>query len=119
MLRRTVKKPTELDGGHLEPGDVVALLCGATNHDPAKFADQDKCILDRDARDHLAFGAGGHVCTGRHFARLMLETCLKTMLRRVPNFIVPAEFVPHYTCSEARALTSLPISFTPANPVAA
>jgi cytochrome P450 len=119
LLRRTVKKPTELDGGRLEPGDVVALLCGAANHDPAKFADPDKCILDRDARDHLAFGTGGHVCIGRHFARLMLETCLKTMLRRVPDFIVPAAFVPHYTCSEARALTSLPINFTPGERVAA
>jgi hypothetical protein len=41
------------------------------------------------------------------------------MLRRVPDFIVPAAFVPHYTCSEARALTSLPINFTPGERVAA
>jgi cytochrome P450 len=118
LLRRTVKKPTELDGGRLETGDVVALLCGAANHDPEKFANPEQCIIERDARDHLAFGTGGHICIGRHFARLMLETCLKTMLRRLPDFTVPDDFAPQYTCSEARALTSLPITFTPAERVA-
>ncbi len=118
LLRRTVKKPTEIDGGALAPGDVVALLCGAANHDPEKFADPERIIIDRDARDHLAFGTGGHICIGRHFARIMLQTCLETMLRRVPDFIVPDDFVPQYTCSEARALTALPITFTPGAVVA-
>lgn len=118
-LRRTVTKPTELDGCPLQTGDVVVLLSGAANRDPAKFPEPDKCLIDRDARDHLTFGAGGHVCIGRHFARIMLEVCLKTMLRRVPDFAVPGEFVPQYTCSEARALTALPITFTPGQPLAA
>jgi cytochrome P450 len=118
-LRRTVTKPTELDGCPLQTGDVVVLLSGAANRDPAKFPEPDKCLIDRDARDHLTFGAGGHVCIGRHFARIMLEVCLKTMLWRVPDFAVPGEFVPQYTCSEARALTALPITFTPGQPLAA
>jgi len=118
-LRRTVTKPTELDGCPLQAGDVVVLLSGAANRDPAKFPEPDKCIIDRDARDHLTFGAGGHVCIGRHFARVMLEVCLKTMLRRVPDFVVPGGFVPRYTCSEARALTELPIMFTPGRTMAA
>jgi hypothetical protein len=41
------------------------------------------------------------------------------MLRRLPDFAVPGEFVPQYTCSEARALTALPITFTPGQPIAA
>lgn len=112
-LRRTVTQATELDGGRLEPGDYVLALNGAANRDPAKFPEPDKCIIDRDAREHMTFGAGGHVCIGRHFARVMLETCLKTMLRRLPDFAVPGDFVPDYTSSEARALKTLPITFTP------
>jgi len=117
-LRRTVTKPTELEGCPLQTGDVVVLLSGAANRDPAKFPDPDSCIIDRDARDHLTFGAGGHICIGRHFARIMLEICLKTMLRRAPDFAVPADFVPRYTCSEARALTALPITFTSGRAIA-
>jgi cytochrome P450 len=110
-LRRTVRHPTELDGGALEPGEFVLALNGAANRDPAKFPEPDKCIIDRDAREHMTFGAGGHVCIGRHFARVMLDVCLKTMLRRLPDFEVAADFEPDYTSSEARALKTLPISF--------
>ena len=112
-LRRTVLQPTELDGGVLKPGDVVLALNGAGNRDPEKFPEPDKCMIDRDARDHLTFGSGAHVCIGRHYARIMLEVCLKTMLQRIPDFVVAADFTPEYTCSEARALKSLPVNFTP------
>jgi cytochrome P450 len=112
-LRRTVLQPTQVDGGMLNPGDVVLAVNGAGNRDPDKFPEPDKCVIDRDARDHLAFGAGAHVCIGRHYARIMIEICLKTMLQRIPDFVVPADFAPDYTPSEARALKSLPVSFTP------
>ncbi len=116
-LRRTVSRPTELDGGALDVGDIVVLLNGAGNRDPAKFPDPDTCLIDRDARDHLSFGAGGHICIGRHYARIMLEVCLKTVLARLPDFRIEAGFQPEYTCSEARALTKLPIIFTAGAPV--
>ena len=112
-LRRTVRTPTELDGGTVEPGEYVLALNGAANRDPAKFPEPDTCIIDRDARDHMSFGAGGHICIGRHFARVMLDVCLKTVLRRLPDFAIPADFQPDYTSSEARALKTLPITFTP------
>jgi cytochrome P450 len=112
-LRRQVTQPTELDGSPLEPGVNVLALCGAANRDPAKFAEPDRCLIDRDAREHMSFGAGGHVCIGRHFARAMLETCLKTVLHRLPDFQVEPDFKPEYTPSEARALKTLPIVFTP------
>jgi cytochrome P450 len=114
-LRRTVTKPTELDGGSLEPGDFVLACNGAANRDPAKFPNPDEIIIDRtEAADHMTFGAGGHVCIGRHYARVMLQTCLETMMRRLPDFTVPADYEPEYTPSEARALKTLPVVFTPA-----
>lgn len=114
-LRRTVTKPTELDGGSLEPGDFVLACNGAANRDPAKFTNPDEIIIDRpEAADHMTFGAGGHVCIGRHYARVMLQTCLETMMRRLPDFTVPADYEPEYTPSEARALKTLPVVFTPA-----
>jgi cytochrome P450 len=112
-LKRTVVSPTEIDGAVLEPGDVVLAVNGAGNRDPLKFPEPDRCVIDRDARDHLAFGSGAHVCIGRHFARVMMRCCLETMLRRVPDFVVPGDFAPDYTPSEARALKTLPVTFTP------
>jgi cytochrome P450 len=112
-LRRQTTEPTELDGGRLEAGVNVLAVNGAGNRDPAKFPEPNRCLIDRDAREHLSFGAGAHVCIGRHFARVMLETCLKTVLRRLPDFAVEPDFKPEYTPSEARALKTLPIAFTP------
>lgn len=112
-LRRQVTQPTELDGCPLEPGVNVLALCGAGNRDPEKFPDPDRCLIDRDARDHLSFGAGAHVCIGRHFARVMLQTCLTTVLARLGDYEVEPGFEPDYTASEARALKTLPIQFTP------
>jgi len=112
-LRRTVVQAAEVDGAVLQVGDIVLALNGAGNRDPAKFAEPDKCLIDRDAREHLAFGSGAHVCIGRHYARVMIEACLKSMLTRIPDFAVEAGFTPQYTPSEARALISLPVVFKP------
>jgi len=113
FLKRTAVNPVDIDGGHLEPGDAVGALNGAGNHDPERFPEPGRCLIDRDARDHLAFGSGAHVCIGRHFARVMIDVALKSMLRRAPDFTVPEDFVPEYGASEARGLQSLPIVFTP------
>lgn len=118
-LRRTVVKETELDGGTLEPGDVVLAINGAANRDPAKFPEPDKCLIDRDARDHMSFGSGAHVCIGRHYARVMIEVCLKAMLRRIGDYRIQPGFTPEYTSSEARALKTLMVEFTPGQPVSA
>ena len=112
-LRRTVVQATEVDGAMLEVGDIVLALNGAGNRDPAKFPEPDKCLIDRDAREHLAFGSGAHVCIGRHYARVMMQACLTSMLTRIPDFAVEPGFEPQYTPSEARALTCLPVVFTP------
>jgi len=109
----TTTQPTELEGADLPKGVNVLALCGAANRDPAKFPEPDRCLIDRDARDHMSFGAGGHVCIGRFFARAMLEICLKTVLRRMPDYQLRPGFEPQYTPSEARALRTLPITFTP------
>lgn len=112
-LRRMAVRETEIDGGILYPGDQLLALNGAANRDPAKFPEPGKCIIERDASEHMSFGSGAHVCIGRHFARLMLATCLKTMLARAYDFTIADGFVPEYTPSEARALKTLPILFTP------
>ena len=112
-LRRTVVQDTEVDGGKLHKGDVVLCINAAANRDPAMFSDPDKCIIDRDIREHMAFGAGAHVCIGRHYARTIIHVCLTTILSRIGDYRLKDGFVAVYTNSEARALKSLMVEFTP------
>jgi len=111
--RRTVVHDVEIEGEKIAAGTPIMALNGAANRDPAKFADPERCMIDRDARDHLAFGAGAHVCLGRNFARMMIKVVLSTLLERLADFTLPVDFVPHYSTAESRGIKSLPVTFTP------
>jgi cytochrome P450 len=113
VLRRTVVSDVEIDGCPMSKGDVVLALNGAANRDPAHFPNPDACIIDRDPRDHLAFGAGAHICLGRNYARAMMDVVLKALLKRIPDYRLADDFVPEYSAGEARGLRKLPIAFTP------
>jgi hypothetical protein len=44
--------------------------------------------------------------------RVMVDICLKTVLRRIGDYRIEDGFQPDYTASEARALKTLPVLFT-------
>ncbi len=67
-------------------GDLVVVSIAGANRDPVEFPDPDRFDLDRrNARQHLAFAAGPHVCIGMDLARLEAVTALTTLLRRRPG----------------------------------
>jgi cytochrome P450 len=49
-----------------------------------------------NARQHLAFGHGSHLCVGAPLARLELVACLNAILDRIPTMrlVDPASFDP-------------------------
>lgn len=68
---RLVRRPCELGGFSLGPGDRLLLLWASANRDPARFEDPDRLRLDRrHPKSHLAFGRGAHFCIGAPVARL-------------------------------------------------
>ena len=55
----------------IRAGDLVVVSLAGANRDPAEFPDPDRFDLHRpNARRHLAFAAGPHVCIGMDLARL-------------------------------------------------
>jgi cytochrome P450 len=68
---------------------VVSLLAG--NRDPDRFPDPDEFRPDRDARGHLAFGGGIHLCAGQHVARLELTLGFTALARRFPDLRLAAD----------------------------
>jgi cytochrome P450 len=70
-------------GGRTIPKDteVWAMLWGA-NRDPAVFPDPDHFDVERsNAREHLAFGGGAHLCLGAHLARMEGQVALPAVVR--------------------------------------
>ena len=79
--RRAVRDT--LIGDRLIPeGADVTVLLGAANRDPAEFADADRFVPTRHPNDHLALGAGPHICLGQWLARLEAAQAIQLLLRR-------------------------------------
>ena len=67
-------------------GDLVVVSIAGANRDPVEFPEPDRFDLERpNARRHLAFAAGPHVCIGMDLARLEAVTALTTLLDRRPG----------------------------------
>nr|WP_087574131.1 cytochrome P450 [Sphingomonas sp. CDS-1] len=86
-LWRRALEEVEIDGVVIPEGGIIQLQWGAANRDPDKFDNPDDFIVDRpNARQHLAFGTGAHLCIGNQLARAEMRIAFETMLRRMHNF---------------------------------
>jgi len=76
----------QLGGARIARGDLVIVSVTAANRDPATFPDPDAFDARRaNARLHLAFAAGPHVCIGMHLARLEAQAALGCLLDGLPG----------------------------------
>ncbi|NIF70759.1 cytochrome P450 [Burkholderia gladioli] len=86
VVVRTVFEDLELEGHALPRGTLLFLLVGASNRDPAVFADPDRLDIRRaNAKASLSFGGGIHYCLGARLAQMELETAIGAMLARFPK----------------------------------
>jgi cytochrome P450 len=113
-VMRVALEDVELGGVHIPEGAYVALSLGAANRDPASFADPDAFDIFRDARQHVAFGDGPHMCLGMHLARLETRVLLAAVLDRLPNLrLDPDAQDPHVHGLVFRSPPDLPVLFDP------
>ncbi len=75
-----------LAGAPIGAGDLVTVSLAGAGRDPEVFADPDVFDVRRtNARRHLAFAGGPHVCVGMHLARLETITAVRAVLDRFPG----------------------------------
>ena len=83
--RRRTTTEVELSGVTVPADADVLIAIGAANRDPAVFDDPDVFDLRRrNARDHLSFGFGPHVCLGAPLARLEARVVFEELTSRQP-----------------------------------
>jgi linalool 8-monooxygenase len=90
-MRRTATRDTELGGQKIRKGDKVVVFYPAGNRDAAVFADPDRFDIARPIRQHLAFGAGVHVCVGSRLAEMQLRLAFAEMARHVRGIEIMGE----------------------------
>ncbi len=91
MFTRYALEDLEYQGLELKKGEVVGLMLGAANRDPARFADPHRFEPKREQNSHASFGAGIHFCVGAPLARLEMEIGLQVLFDRLPNLHLVAK----------------------------
>ena len=108
-MRRTALADTELDGKHIRKGEEVVMWYVSGNRDEATFENADQFIADRrNARRHLAFGAGVHRCVGDRLAEQQLRILWEEVLERDLRFEVLAPPTRVYS-NFIRGFSSMPV----------
>ena len=112
-FRRTATVDTKIGGQPMRKGDKIYLSYAAANRDPAVFEDPHRFDITRpNARRHLAFGAGPHVCIGARLARMQLRALIKEIVTRLPDIRLVGE--PEWLRSIwFNAIIRMPVAFTP------
>nr|WP_298898097.1 cytochrome P450 [uncultured Altererythrobacter sp.] len=110
---RLVTQDTELGGHAILKGAMVQLRYAAANRDPKKFENPDKFDVERkNARAHLAFGKGPHMCVGNMLSRKEMLVAFDELLERLDNFEITDEsgiaILPNILL---RGVTKLPITY--------
>lgn len=75
----------DIEGCPLQRGEVMTVSLLAANHDPAVYAEPHRFDAARPPRQHLAFGAGAHICLGAPLARMEAQIALQALFDRFPN----------------------------------
>lgn len=114
-LTRIVTEAHERAGARMDAGDRVFLMLNAANRDPRMFRDPDRFDIRREnARRHIAFAHGPHVCLGASLARLEGETAWPILLDRLAR-IEPLVESPEWSDSiVTRSMKRLPVRVYPA-----
>ncbi|WP_344221925.1 cytochrome P450 [Kribbella sancticallisti] len=97
VVDRYATRDVELSGASIKRGDLVTVSLAGAGRDPAVFPDPDQYDVRRsNARRHLAFASGPHICLGMHLARLEAVTALTALLTRLPDLrLEPTSPPPH------------------------
>ena len=84
--RRHAVQDVEVSAATIPAGADVIVAIGAANRDPAVFDDPEVFDLRRrNAREHLSFGFGPHICLGAPLARLEAAVVFEELISRQPN----------------------------------
>jgi cytochrome P450 len=113
---RWATRDTELGGQTIRSGDVIIVGLAGASADPRVRPAVHGGSGGNHA--HLAFGAGDHGCPhpAPELAQVMAQTAIEVLLDRLPDvrLAVPADELQWRPAFHVRALSALPVRFTPA-----
>ena len=90
-MMRTTTEDIVLRGKNIKAGESLCLWYPSANRDAEAIENPDSFDIERDNRNQLAFGYGGHMCLGQHLAILEVELFFRELLPRLSHIESAAE----------------------------
>ncbi|MDI1344852.1 MAG: cytochrome P450 [Pseudolabrys sp.] len=106
---RTARADFEVDGRNIRKGQLIHIMIGAANRDPAQFERPDAIDVARNPNRHVSLGHGVHYCLGAALARLELRVAVKGFLARFPDYRLASDKITFMDRTASRRPTSVPI----------
>lgn len=110
---RVARRPYEIGGATIEPGQQVVLMYSSANRDPSHFDDPETLDVTRNPNNHISFGFGTHFCLGASLARLEIKIFFEELLSRVSAVELAGDPV-EMPNAFVYGLTAAPMALTPA-----
>ena len=110
---RTAREDFEMGGKQIRKGQLLHIMIGAANRDPAQFADPDRIDITRDPNRHVTLGHGVHYCLGAALARLELRVAVSSFLKRFPDYRLASDKIVYMDRTASRRPTSVPVFARP------
>lgn len=85
---RVASVDMEIAGRLITKGEYCHFMIGAANHDPTRYNDPDRFLINRPDIGHSSFGHGIHFCIGAPLARLETKTFMNSLLDRTSELHV-------------------------------
>ena len=111
LLARTALEDFEYAGVEIKRGQLVGMLPGAANYDPAAFDEPARFDITRSGTRAMSFGIGSHVCIGMALALLEAQIAIAALLERLPNLRLVNETPDWSPNFLLRGLRSLPLAY--------
>jgi cytochrome P450 len=98
-----------VDGRCIREGQILHIMIGAANRDPAQFHEPDQLDIARDPNRHVSLGHGVHYCLGAALARLELRVAVAGFLARFPDYRLATDEIVFMDRTASRRPTSVPV----------
>ncbi len=90
-MMRTTTRDEEFQGQAIKAGENLCLWYPAANRDARAIDDPDVFDIERDNKNQLALGFGGHMCLGQHLATLEVELFFRELIPRLKHIEMVGE----------------------------